>query len=379
MDRLSPQPGSRHLPLGLVGMVVLIIVVEFCLATRSLDFMGDAAYAWQWAAKAAGRDALGSEVLCLGDSLVKFGVAPRVIESRSGRSTFNLAVTGGRPANSYFLLRRALNAGARPSALIIDADWLTADPFEIPYLWPQLATPFEMVEMAWLGRNPRFLAYAGLSAVFPSVRGRYEIRSNILAATRGEATSFRVAANLSNRNWKANRGALIVPSTHQLSALSVQVIDSTPPEAKIPGRWKAHRVNTAYLDKLLDLAQERQIPVFWLFPPHYQMLERYFERPNWSGIQRDFARKRLDRYPNLIIIDGLHAGYDRSVVMDVSHLNRNGAIAFSTAIGDILRDRLTSGLAGSSRWIELPAYREAATDARVEDLAQSTLEVIKRR
>ena len=379
MDRRSLPPSTDRRPFGLIGMVVLVAGVESYLASRSVDFMGDAAHAWRWGAKAAARDALKSEILCFGDSLVKFGVAPRVVEGRSGRSMWNLAVTGGRPVNSYFLLRRALNAGARPSALVLDAELLSADPYETPHLWPELATPPEIIEMAWVGRNPGFLAHYALAWVFPSVRGRYEIRSHILAAARGEASNLRNAANLSNRNWKANRGAFIFPSTHQLSAASAYGFDSSSPDVPVPGRWSAHPVNAVYLDKFLDLAAKRDIPVFWLFPPHYRMQERFFDRPNWNGSHRKFARERLDRYPNLVVIDGNRANYDRAVVMDVSHLNRNGAVAYSIALGDILRDRLSGTSATSPRWIELPAYREPPAEAPVEDMAQSIIEITKRR
>ncbi len=375
MDCPPPTSHSR-LPLGLVGMLGLLALIELTLANRSLDFSGDAAFGWRWGAKAASREAPGSEILCFGDSLVKFGVAPRVVETRSGRTMWNLAVSGGCPANSYFLFRRALNAGARPSAVVLDADLLYQNPLGIPDLWPELATPAEAVEMAWLGRNPKFLAHYALAWTLPSVRGRFEIRQNIQAALLGQATNLRSTSNSTDRNWKVNRGASILPSDRQLVPESVIGLESPP--AEVPGRWKCHPVNAAYLDKFLDLADERHIPVFWLFPPHYRMLERYFDRPNWSGSQREFARQRLDRYPNLVIIDGLHANYDHTVVMDVSHLNLRGAVAYSIALGDILRDRLSTGARSTSRWVELPAFREPPLEAPVEDLAQSILSVIKK-
>jgi len=288
-------------------------------------------------------------------------------------------VTGGRPANSYFLLRRALDAGARPSALVLDADLLESGPFDLPYLWPQLATPRQAVEMAWMGRKPDFLAHYGLAWVLPSVRGRFEIRSNILAATRGETTNLRPAANFNDRNWRVNRGAAILPSSRQLDAQSVAGIDSYPAEAQVPGKWSCDPVNAAYLDKFLDLAAERGIPVFWLFPPHYRMLERYFDRPNWGGLHRKFAQERLDRHPNLVVIDGSRANYDRTAVMDVSHLNRRGAVAYSIAVGDILRDRLTARAGSTPRWVDLPPFDEPPTEAIVEDLAQSITAVTRRR
>ena len=292
---------------------------------------------------------------------------------------WNLAVIGGRPANSYFLLRRALDAGAQPAALVLDADLLPSDPFEIPYLWPQLASLAEITEMAWVGRNPEFLMHYVVASTLPSVRARYEIRSNILSALRGLTAPYRAAARVSARNWKANRGATIIPADQQLSAASTQILDSWPEDRPRPGQWTSHPVNTFYLDKFLELAAQRKIPVYWILPPHYRMFERYFDQPNWSELQHQFARQRLVRYPNLVIIDGTHANYNREVVMDVSHLNRNGAVAFSLALGDVLNKHLGSNLQAETRWVELPAFQEPPVDAPVEDLAQSTMAQIKRK
>jgi len=60
------------------------------------------------------------DVLCFGDSQMKFGIAPHVVAARTGRPAYNLAIVGGQPPASYFLLRRALEAGARPSAVLFD-------------------------------------------------------------------------------------------------------------------------------------------------------------------------------------------------------------------------------------------------------------------
>lgn len=361
-----------RLPLGLVGMVALLILCESCLARHALDLMHDVPFSWRWGAEMATREAPRSEILCFGDSLVKCGVAPRVVADRTGRTMWNLAVTGGRPACSYFLLRRALDAGARPVALVIDGDLLYANPFEMPYLWPQLATPLEAIEMAWVGKNPRFFARYGLAWLLPSVRGRYEIRTTLLAAVQGQTTRLRSDSELADRNWMANRGTSIAPPSVQLSSLAAQPFDASPAAVPVPGHWSCHPVNRIYLDKFLDLAASRGIPVFWVFPPHYRMLEAYFDRPNWSGLQRRFVRERVDRYPNLVVIDGLHANYDRTVVMDVSHLNQRGAVAYSIALGNVLLDRLAAGSLRSSRWIELPAFAEPPPEAPVENMAQST-------
>ena len=378
MDRSTLRSSLARLPLGFVGMMLLVVLVESLLAQHQLDFMGDAAFAWQWGDRSARDRTQKSAILCFGDSVVKFGVAPRIIEGRTGRSTWNLAVTGGRPVNSYLLLQHALDAGARPEAIVVDADLLDSNPIEIPYLWPQLATPREALELAWLDRNPDFLAHYGLALIFPSVQSRFEIRSAILAFTRGEKTNYRSSARLAERNWRKNRGVTIIPETSQLSPLAVTEIDACPADVPIPGWWSSHPVNEIYLDRFLDLTAERGIPVFWLYPPHYRMLDRYLDRPNWTGRQRQVARDRLARYPNLTVIDGLHANYDRPVLIDVAHLNRRGAVAYSTAVGDILRDHLAAHAPDLSRWVELPPFVDPPAETVLEDLNQSSQALARR-
>ena len=76
-----------------------------------------------------------------GDSLAKLGVAPSLVEARSGRSVYNLAVCAGQAPSSYFLLRRVLDSGARPTAILVDffPRLLQVPPQHTP-LWPALST-----------------------------------------------------------------------------------------------------------------------------------------------------------------------------------------------------------------------------------------------
>lgn len=371
MRRRSSDPRSIRIPLGLIGMMGLLVCIETGLGTFSADLTGEIPFAWRWGAQAVARHGRGTEILCFGDSLIKHGVEPRLIERQTGRSAYNLAITGGRTVNSYYFLRRALAAGARPTAVVLDADLLGTPPFEHPYLWPQLATPGEACEMAWLGRDPDFLAGYVAAAILPSVRCRFEIRNQILGLLRGRLTPFRVEARRADRSWRQHGGTTIRPATEQLAAEAVAGIDSWPATAPVPGQWSCHPTNAIYLDRFLDLAAGRGIPVFWVFPPHYRMLERYFDRPNWSGLQRQFARDRLDRYSNIVVVDGIHAHYDRDLLIDVSHLNQGGAAAFSTALGSIIRDHLARPAAAGPAWVELPAIGAPSSTGSPAQIAAS--------
>src|SRR5579883_1943148 len=116
---LQPR-NARHspFPAGLVGMLALVAAVEYSLARHDFSVLSLTQWDGRASRQAAEKEAKGCDVLIFGDSLVKLGVLPRVIEERSGLRSYSLAVAGSQPLASYFLLRRALNEGARPSAVV---------------------------------------------------------------------------------------------------------------------------------------------------------------------------------------------------------------------------------------------------------------------
>src|SRR3954447_9395190 len=79
-----------RVPWGFLGMLGLMALVELALARHGL-----APSNWRASGRAASGKAVGCEVLCFGDSQVKLGLLPRVIEQRLGRPAYNLAIVGG--------------------------------------------------------------------------------------------------------------------------------------------------------------------------------------------------------------------------------------------------------------------------------------------
>ena len=95
----------------LLGMIALIAAVEGSLAAHRIDFATPWTEDWRFSAWAAREKSPGCDVLCFGDSLVKYGVMPRVIEARTGLKSYNLATSGGTMPTAFFLFRQALDAG----------------------------------------------------------------------------------------------------------------------------------------------------------------------------------------------------------------------------------------------------------------------------
>ena len=201
----------RRWPWGFLGLVVVVGLVENGLGRHEIHYSTEWSAAWKRAGEAARKEAVQADLLCFGDSLVMHGVAPRILEKRLGRSAYNVAVFKGQAPSSYFLLKAALDAGARPSAVLIDGELLTDNPLEMVRLWPELASYEELFDLAWTAHRAEFFGSVALGRLMPSVRMRYEVREFAAARLEGRDYSARLALAPRMRNWTQNLGANIRP------------------------------------------------------------------------------------------------------------------------------------------------------------------------
>src|SRR5690348_14836409 len=114
------MPRRPTVPLGLLGMLALIAAIEASVSRLDDALTTVWAAGWRASGRSATREARDCDLLCLGDSLVKFGVVPSVLDARLGTRSYNLAAHAAQAPLSYFLLQRALRAGARPRTILID-------------------------------------------------------------------------------------------------------------------------------------------------------------------------------------------------------------------------------------------------------------------
>jgi hypothetical protein len=219
MEAMMRKPTDRSARIkapcwGLLGMIVLVALFERFVFRDNLDFANTIAASWRFKDGHTARRTKGCDVLCFGDSFVHFGVLPRVIKERTGRRAYNFAVHSGSSPSSYFLLRRAIESGARPSLVIADfaRDILGDGPASNtrPYPWADLLHPHEMIELPSAARDPGLLAAIALGRILPSFRGRFEIRASVLFALKGHETGQRHVTLGLLRNWNQNAGAQVV-------------------------------------------------------------------------------------------------------------------------------------------------------------------------
>jgi hypothetical protein len=201
------EAASRRLPWGFLGMLGLVMAIEWTLAGHDLDFTA----VWHWDWRVIGRAATrpervrDKELLFFGDSLVKFGLMPRVIEQGTGKTAYNFALHTGQTSSSYFMLRRTLRAGAKPSAIVLDLTphMLMHHPDVNKNLWAELLSTEECLDLARTMRDADFFAHTMLEKALPSFKERQEIRANLMAALEGNSTSRRYAIPCYRRNWSS--------------------------------------------------------------------------------------------------------------------------------------------------------------------------------
>ncbi len=354
-------------------MLVLVAAVERTVARNELRFTTVMTSAWTQSGLHLHK-AVGSSVVCFGDSLVKDGLVPPVLDRQHGLTAWNLALPKGMAPAHYFLLRRLLQTGSKPTAIVVDGEVLRDDPLAETRVWPELATSAECLDLARTGRDAPFFGRTLLARSLITVRARHEIRHGILSAFAGTTPPAVWTLATTWRNWNANRGAYVLNDRPETPGADPRLAELAVAGHLMAG-WRCHPVNDQYVHRFLDLAEAHQIPVYWLLPPTHPLLQLGREQHGWDTAYLAYIRQLQAQYPRLTILDGRHAGYPASAMVDILHLGRTAAIAFTDSVGSVLRDPEKT-----SRWIELRPY-DASSAARLaassstEDLAQSALAI----
>jgi hypothetical protein len=365
-------------------MLGLIATIESGIAGDALDFSDPVSLSWRLAARSARTLAPGRTVLLAGDSLVKHGLIPQVIAARSDQTAVNLAVARGAAPATFFLVRRALEAGARPAALVVDfkPNMLTGGPRYNSRYWQEILTPREILELARSSRSLALGIELAVGRVLPSFRWRYEIRGHLHAALRGETGGLRVINRMCMRNWTINDGADVAAKNPAWSGL-VAVGPET--DQKYQTRvFHCHRVNAEYIRRLFALAAARGVAVYWLLPPLTPQLQARREQAGAEAGFLEFIRAlQAATAAHVTVLDARHAGYEHRLFVDATHLDGQGAQALSRDVAAVLRRDLDVDRAGRTasapapapaprpRWVDLPAYHSCPVELALEDLEQS--------
>ncbi len=174
------------------------------------------------------------------------------------------------------------------------------------------------------------------------------------------------------RNWSSNGGANVASlNSGYRGELSPEIRDRLHPD-----RWYVDRSNAEGIDRLLKLADQKAIRVFWLLPPISPGLQEWRERSGSEAKYEEFVRAYVARYPRTVtVLDARRVVAEPSSYIDATHLAGRGAIVLSRVIAAALRDQLERGTAEPRQsWLALKPPAQAlppSAEALPEDVDRS--------
>lgn len=341
----------RRVPVGMLGMFGLIVVVETLLGA-AIESTDQVASDWVHGSLAVRRVGAGYDTLLMGDSLVKLGLMPEVFDRQSGRRSTNLAITAGQASTTYFMLQRALEAGAKPEAVVVcfDPGNLSSHPEMTVRYWAELASVRESVELAWEHGDAGLLARLLTARCLPSYRARHELRERVRDRLADRVKNRRAEVNEVRRLWRQNRGAQPMPQNPWMS-------DAWAWSVTRPQPWRPRLANLRYVLRFLELAASRNIRVYWVIPPTHPAMQAARQTAGFDAAYSRFVDRALARFPNLTVLDGRRAEFPPQVFFDHVHLSREGATVFSRAIAEAMGPTGSPPPSGLGR-ILLPSYHQ---------------------
>jgi hypothetical protein len=324
---------------------------------------------WKTTAHVANGELPMGGVLLFGDSQIKFGVSPLILESKLGQPSHCLAIQGGQAPSSYFLLRDTLKAGVFPSAIVVDFETnLAQDGIgHNKRMWPEIAGIADSFELAWYASDSDAFASMVLGMALPSVRERNEIRENLMTALKGETAIMPAWLEMATRNKGMNRGALAITKN-----LHPSPIDITSYGNQISKPWAPDPVNEIYARKFLQLALDNKIPVYCLMMPVTPAVLEKYEKNGINHRYEAWIKRLQSSFSNLYVLDWRRSNYQNSSFTDGIHLNVEGAVSITAALGDYL-ERSFRGEGVDVRWVQMPAFRHDVSTIAIEDSNRSDL------
>jgi hypothetical protein len=366
----DPAQEARRWPLGLIGLLGIILVVESAIGHYEFDLMSGFQWDWRLAWENTPKVAEDAEVLCFGDSQLKFGIVPQLLERQLGASVFNLALVGGRCSSSYFLLRRVLESGHRPRAVVVDFFPFFMKQGHQPSLsmLPEILTLRDGLDLSVRSRDGNLLGHLVTARLLPSFRNRQGLRDQLANLVSGSQGDPLYTLSHLIRNYRVNRGSMLMPSVAGRS------YDADEWRRTYFSDTNFRPVNLIYLDRFLSIAEDYHIPVYWVLPPNDPSLRAECRKSGYDVALTQFVRHVQKKHPAVVVLDARACGFDADLFNDPHHLGSKGAYALTRSLGDALAENWPPS---SQRWITLPRYQPRPIDWPLENIDASKAVVLR--
>ena len=344
-------------PWGMLWAIAILILVERAVFHHRLDLASRNTIGITHTHQAIYGESRDSSVLAMGDSLVKAGVSPTVIEKRLGRKTFNLAIHGAIAPMTYYMLEQALSRAPQPSAIIVDfkPSQLTIHPSLVLPGFSSEMNFGQCVDFARTMKSSSFFAQLLTHKYIPSLKERWGIREYVSSALAGKAIDKR-STNLSALiRWSADRGADSLPVVPWIESIETTWDEGTyVPDTPLPFDF----LNLVYLKRFLELSERNKIPVFWVAPPLHPRIQAKRDARGLDATFTSLLRSSVERFEGLTVIDARRSFYPVRKFVDGAHLDHEGAAIFSDSVAEVMKERLR-GPSDRDRWVNLPTFSQS--------------------
>ena len=324
-------------------MLALVAAIEAGVARDVLDFSDPVSLSWRLAAQAARDESAGRSVLCVGDSLVKHGMIPKVIAAPIGPRRGQPG-GGPRPRPGHLLpvppgprgRRPAVGRGGRLQAQRPDRRPAFQPPLLAGVPHPPRGPGAGPVRPQWL---PVLRDGGGVAAPLVPLAARDPRQP--AGGLRGETDALRGSIAPASGTGRSTTAPTSRPRTPPSTAWSGPTRQEAPdPRLPLPPRQRR------------------------VYPPHLRAGRRAASgstgscrrcRPSSRPVASDRAPRRATSgssgrcrrvIPDVTVVDGRHAGYDHTLFVDASHLDGQGAYTLSRDVADVLRRDRDAGRRG---------------------------------
>ena len=345
-----------RLPWGFLGMIGLVLLVERMIVGYELDLMNSFSTGWSMAARASTRQATQSQALFLGTSMVHAGIVPSVFERRTGLKARNLGIPAGTIPAEYYLLRRALSAGAKPSIVVLDLNpfFLASDPQDRWTDWMFLLSLSDWGDMAWEVRDPAFLGRTLCGLAVPSVRFRDPLREAVLPALGGREWSHRSDVLMEIRNLNQNDGARMIGYKSRSYKGEIQEIFDVQ-YLRSDNPWSC--LSVEYLKRIIRLCEDHGILLHAVVMPMSPALLARRRELGYDAALTRRVRRLQALAPSLVVLDARGSNYPNPSFGDAVHLSPDGALALSDDLGKLMSREINQGR--EAAWVDLPRFQQA--------------------
>ncbi len=357
----------NKLPIALIGSLAIIVLIEGHIARTAHSFASDRLLEWSAFREISTKKASESQILCFGDSHIKVGVLPKIIESRTGLSAYNFALGYGQAPSSYYMLKNAIADGAKPQFALVDFKWtsLKYPPQMNQSFYPALLSYPDTVELGLKAQDSEFLGQMFLGKILPSFRARNDLRKQVVSSLNGNGNDRRRENYAWRATWETNNGTCLAP----VNPFYKNTINMNHAEFFVKD-WACAPLNHEYVTKFFELANEHDITVFWVLTPINSQAQAELARIGVDDKYMTWVREMHARFPRVVIIDARQSNYPEDQFVDMTHLNRNGAETFSAGLGDIIRKHMANNNETPERYATLPRYRRFESGMAIRDVTQ---------